>query len=144
MSTYVVTGAGSGIGAATARLLREQGHRVIGVDRSPCDVTADLSIAEGRADVVRRVGELSPEGIAGFGPCAGVAGLTNRRTIDAPLTRAPAGALIARVGNSSIFLVGNRRQVRAPASGRLYLGVNDDYLADNNGQFRVMVDFANR
>jgi Ca2+-binding EF-hand superfamily protein len=79
-----------------------------------------------------------------FNDVAGVAGLTNRRTIDAPLTRAPAGALIARVGNSSIFLVGNRRQVRAPASGRLYLGVNDDYLADNDGQFRVMVDFADR
>ncbi|HET7534532.1 MAG TPA: SDR family oxidoreductase [Nocardioidaceae bacterium] len=76
MSTYVVTGAGSGIGAATARLLREQGHRVVGVDRSPCDITADLSTAQGRADVVRRVGELSPEGIAGFVPCAGVAGLT--------------------------------------------------------------------
>ena len=79
-----------------------------------------------------------------FNDVAGIAGLTNRRTIDAPLTRGPAGALIARVGNSSIFLVGNRRQVRAPASGRLYLGVNDDYLADNDGQFRVMVDFADR
>jgi NAD(P)-dependent dehydrogenase (short-subunit alcohol dehydrogenase family) len=76
MSTFVVTGAASGIGAATAQLLREQGHRVIGVDRSPSDITADLSTAEGRADVVRRVGELSPEGIAGFVPCAGVAGLT--------------------------------------------------------------------
>ena len=33
MKTYVVSGAASGIGAATAALLREQGHRVIGVDR---------------------------------------------------------------------------------------------------------------
>jgi len=76
MSTYVVTGAASGIGAATAHLLREQGHRVIGVDRSPTDITADLSTTEGRAEVVRRVEELAPEGIAGFVPCAGVAGLT--------------------------------------------------------------------
>ncbi len=76
MSTYVVTGAESGIGAATARLLREQGHRVIGVDRTPSDVTADLSTPQGREDVIRRVGDLAPNGIAGFVPCAGVAGLT--------------------------------------------------------------------
>ena len=76
MSTFFVTGAASGIGAATAQLLREQGHRVIGVDRSPTDITADLSTPEGRADVVRRVGELAPEGITGLVPCAGVAGLT--------------------------------------------------------------------
>jgi NAD(P)-dependent dehydrogenase (short-subunit alcohol dehydrogenase family) len=76
MGTYVVTGAGSGIGAATASLLREQGHRVVAVDRTPCDVTADLATVEGRAEVVRRVGELAPEGITGYVPCAGVAGLT--------------------------------------------------------------------
>jgi hypothetical protein len=29
--------------------------------------------------------------------------------------------------------------VRAPQSGRLYLGVNDDHWADNNGEFRVVV-----
>jgi NAD(P)-dependent dehydrogenase (short-subunit alcohol dehydrogenase family) len=76
MRTYVVTGAASGIGAATTSLLREQGHRVVGVDRAPTDITADLSSAQGRADAVRQVGELAPEGIAGFVPCAGVAGLT--------------------------------------------------------------------
>jgi NAD(P)-dependent dehydrogenase (short-subunit alcohol dehydrogenase family) len=76
MGTYVVTGAGSGIGAATASLLREQGHRVVAVDRTPCDVTADLATPEGRGEVVRRVGELAPEGITGYVPCAGVAGLT--------------------------------------------------------------------
>ena len=76
MSTYVVTGAESGIGATTAALLRGQGHRVIGVDRSPSDVTADLSTPEGREDVIRRVADLAPDGIAGFVPCAGIAGLT--------------------------------------------------------------------
>ena len=76
MSTYVVTGAESGIGAATTSLLRERGHRVIGVDRTPSDITADLSTPEGRADVVHRVEEVAPEGLAGFVACAGVAGLT--------------------------------------------------------------------
>lgn len=76
MGTYVVTGAESGIGAATRSVLEEQGHRVVGVDRSPSDITADLSTAAGRAEVVDRVGELAPDGITGFVPCAGVAGLT--------------------------------------------------------------------
>lgn len=43
MRTYVVTGAASGIGAATAELIRERGHKVIGVDLRDADVTADLS-----------------------------------------------------------------------------------------------------
>ena len=43
MRTYVVSGAASGIGAATARLLEEQGGRVITVDLHDADVTADLA-----------------------------------------------------------------------------------------------------
>lgn len=46
--TYVVTGAASGIGAATAAVLTERGHRVIGVDLKGADVKADLSTSEGR------------------------------------------------------------------------------------------------
>jgi NAD(P)-dependent dehydrogenase (short-subunit alcohol dehydrogenase family) len=76
MGTYVVTGAASGIGAATSALLREQGHRVIGVDRWPSDVTADLASPEGRTQAVRRIADLAPDGITGCVPCAGVAGLT--------------------------------------------------------------------
>ena len=47
MRTYVVSGAASGIGAATTALLREQGHRVVTVDLRDADVVADLSTADG-------------------------------------------------------------------------------------------------
>lgn len=67
-----------------------------------------------------------------------------RRAADAPLARAPAGSLIARIGNQGIMMIGDRRSLRAPASGRLYLGVNDDHYADNSGEFRVLVDITNR
>ncbi|WP_111720364.1 SDR family oxidoreductase [Homoserinimonas sp. OAct 916] len=53
--TYVVTGSASGIGAATAELLRERGFRVIGVDLRNADVEADLSTAEGRSKAVAEV-----------------------------------------------------------------------------------------
>ena len=57
--TYVVTGSASGIGQATAQLLQDCGHRVIGVDIHDADVTVDLSTAEGRNALVAKVTELS-------------------------------------------------------------------------------------
>lgn len=57
--TYVITGAASGIGQATAELLTERGNRVIGVDLHDADVTVDLATAEGRTELVSRVTELS-------------------------------------------------------------------------------------
>lgn len=53
--TYVITGAASGIGAATAQLLGERGHRVVGVDLHDADVTVDLTTPEGRERVVADV-----------------------------------------------------------------------------------------
>jgi hypothetical protein len=53
---------------------------------------------------------------------------------------APAGGLIARIANGTAVYVGDRRSLRAPRAGRLYLGVNDDHLADNDGVYRVTVD----
>lgn len=82
MSTYVVTGAASGIGAATTALLRARGHRVVGVDRAAegaADrwVAADLSTDAGRAEAVRGIDEaLDDEPLHGVVPCAGIAGLT--------------------------------------------------------------------
>jgi hypothetical protein len=65
---------------------------------------------------------------------------TGRRAAGAPVPNAPAGALIARIGNSAPVMVGDRRAVRAPRAGRLYLGVNDDHLADNQGVYNVNID----
>jgi hypothetical protein len=64
---------------------------------------------------------------------------TGRRAPEAPLRNQPAGILIARIGNGATFAVGDRRTIRAPVSGELLLGVNDDVLSDNRGEYRVSV-----
>jgi hypothetical protein len=74
---------------------------------------------------------------ADHGGPGGVA--SGRRAPSAPLASRVAGALIARVGDSAPLFVGNERTLRAPTSGQLYLGVNDDHLADNRGEFHVRV-----
>jgi len=73
--TYVVSGAASGIGAATADHLRGLGHHVIGVDLRDADVVADLSAPEGRDAAVAAVLERT-DVVHGVVPCAGIAGLT--------------------------------------------------------------------
>jgi NAD(P)-dependent dehydrogenase (short-subunit alcohol dehydrogenase family) len=75
MKTYVVSGAASGIGAATSALLREQGHRVISVDQRDADVVADLSTAEGREAAVAGVQALT-DVVHGLVPAAGIGGFT--------------------------------------------------------------------
>jgi Ca2+-binding EF-hand superfamily protein len=61
------------------------------------------------------------------------------RVTPATNVNAPAGALIARIGDSTTIAVGDRRSIRASVAGRLYLGLNDDHLDDNRGEFEVAV-----
>ncbi len=69
--SYVVTGAASGIGAATAHYLRERGGRVIACDLRNADVIADLTTSEGRAELVEGVTRLSGGRIDGIVANAG-------------------------------------------------------------------------
>ncbi|MFD8013385.1 SDR family oxidoreductase [Streptomyces sp. NPDC058955] len=71
--TYLVTGAASGIGAATTALLRERGHTVLAADLEDGDIRADLSTPEGRTALVARAGELTGGRLDAVVSCAGVA-----------------------------------------------------------------------
>jgi hypothetical protein len=58
----------------------------------------------------------------------------------APLPGSLAGALIGRIGNATVFGIGDQDHPLAmPASGLLYLGINDDECGDNRGEYRVQV-----
>jgi hypothetical protein len=64
----------------------------------------------------------------------------NRYNANRPIPGRPGGALIGRIGNSDPFYIGDDKgPIRMRESGRLSLGVNDDYLQDNSGSWRVTI-----
>ncbi len=69
---------------------------------------------------------------------------TGRKAPDAPILNQLAGGLIARIDGYGPIWIGNRTTLTAPVSGRLYLGVNDDHLPDNNGEYIVTVGVQGR
>jgi hypothetical protein len=56
-----------------------------------------------------------------------------------PMGNRNAAALIGKIGNDMFFIGDDSGAVRMRSSGRLYLGINDDVLTDNSGNFRVVV-----
>lgn len=59
-----------------------------------------------------------------------------------PMPGRNAAALIGKIGSGSndFFFIGDETgPIRVRSGGRLYLGVNDDVLTDNSGNFRVIV-----
>jgi hypothetical protein len=79
---------------------------------------------------------------ASFNDKASVAGsLTGRTAPNSPIPSALAGALIGRIDSGQPWGLGNQTSVVMPASGLLYLGINDDVLTDNSGQFTVTISW---
>jgi hypothetical protein len=60
-----------------------------------------------------------------------------------PIPSRPGAALIGRVGDSreSFFIGDEKGAIRMRADGRLFLGINDDYVQDNSGAFRVTISY---
>lgn len=76
---------------------------------------------------------------------AGAAGAYGQRRPGpgAPLPRLLAGALIGRINNGEPFGIGDMTSVEMPASGQLFLGINDDVVNDNAGDFYVSISRTN-
>src|SRR5712691_10912703 len=69
---FAITGAASGIRAATTARLIAAGHNVITVDLRDAEVTCDLGTVEGRRHAVEKITELSGDVLSGLVTCAGV------------------------------------------------------------------------
>jgi len=65
---------------------------------------------------------------------------TRRLANDSPLPNQLAGALIGRIDHGAPFFIGARTMpIPMRQTGQLFLSMNDDYLDDNRGEFRVSV-----
>lgn len=144
VSTYVISGAASGIGAATKTRLLADGHRVIGIDLRGSDVDADLSTPAGRAAAVAAVEAMSPEGIDGLVPCAGIAGYTGTdpallisvNYFGAIALATGLHPLLAKAGSASVVLLASNSVVCQP--GWTSEGVVEACLADDEEQARAL------
>jgi hypothetical protein len=100
-------------------------------------IETDITVQGGQNVDVRATGEVE------YAPNAKVtAAGAPRRTPggpDVPIPNAPAGALIGRIDNGQPFIIGRNTSVRMPEGGTLFLGINDDNVGDNNGNFRVII-----
>ena len=63
---------------------------------------------------------------------------------NAPLPGLLSGALIGRIGNGRPFAIGDQTSVPMPDAGQLFLGINDDHVEDNSGEFRVEITRSGR
>ncbi len=68
---------------------------------------------------------------------------TSPRNPGRPMPDRNAAALIGKIGeDGDPFFIGDDRQpFRMRGGGRLYLGLNDDYLKDNSGSLRVVIAY---
>jgi Ca2+-binding EF-hand superfamily protein len=119
------------------------GTRTVVVDATQAWNDTGIVVQAGDRISMRATGTARLSGNAGDE--ADPSGTKVRRTApDGPLPQEPAGALIARFGETGTPVVIGREvnAFRAPASGRLYLSVNDDHHNDNSGSFRVEVNVS--
>ena len=112
------------------------------------DATVEGSAAWSDTGVEVRAGQtvyFEATGRVKWGPDRrdGAAGEKNSpRNPNRPMPNRPAASLIGKIGTDShdyFFIGGDEGPIRMPARGRLFLGVNDDYLIDNSGSLRVTV-----
>ena len=74
MGIYAITGASSGIGAETKKLLENDGNKVINIDLKGGDICVNLATDEGRQKAVSELHKMCPDGIDGMICNAGVSG----------------------------------------------------------------------
>lgn len=128
----------AGGAAAAPGVAQQSGPGRIQVPAAAGWVNTGLMVSDGQQVSIATSGEvrLSADGADVATPAGSKQG---RYSPNAPLPSALAGALIGRVGNGEPFGIGNQTSFPAPASGLLFLAVNDDNRGDNSGAYSVDV-----
>jgi Ca2+-binding EF-hand superfamily protein len=115
----------------------------IGVNSQQRWVDTGLEVRSGDIITFRTSGQIQMSDNASDVAVPGGA-TSHRMAPDAPISGVFAGALIGKIGNYPPMAIGDQSRITAPVSGHLYLGVNDDYLQDNRGEFTVQLGVQRR
>ena len=127
-------------GAADTRDGEGNATRTIVVPANRLWTPTNISVHQGDRIRIQTTGEI--HWTANAGDRAISAGsLEFKKTPGAPMPNAFVGALIGRIDGGRPFGIGDQTSIVAPATGLLYLGVNDDGVSDNSGQFQVVVSW---
>ncbi len=136
MGVACVTGAASGIGAATKAAFERAGHRVIGVDLHDAEVIADLSTVDGRQAAIDGVLSAAGGTLDLLVPCAGVGGLASAELTvrlnyfgTMALVRGLRGALAAGGASTLVMISSNSTTMTSgllPADAQIYLDDDEE------------------
>jgi hypothetical protein len=113
-------------------------ERVVSVDARTMWTDAGIDVRGGQEVIFSAAGQVR----WGPGRRDGAGGERNSPTNRGrPMPDRNAAALIGKIGPNGdpFFIGGDTQPIRIRGSGRLFLGINDDYLEDNSGSLRVTV-----
>lgn len=153
--TIVITGASSGIGAETARLMRHRGARVIGVDRNDPQITLDGFIKADLSDkdAIDAAVQQLPECIHGLCNAAGVPGtaaldlvarvnyLGQRHLTERAAQRMPAGGSIVQVTSILGYFYGGRLDVHKALAEQADFDAGLAWIARNPPQHKDCYEY---
>lgn len=101
-------------------------------------VSTGVFVQRGQRVGFQSTGQIQLSGNAGDTAMPG-GSAQGRASANGPLAGASAGALLGRIGVGAAFGIGDQASVVMPATGELFLGVNDDTLQDNGGAYQVVI-----
>jgi hypothetical protein len=110
----------------------------ITVSASQAWTSTGITVRQGQTLTFNTSGEIQLSG-DGNDKATPAGSTTGKHAQRAAMPRELAGALIGKIGNGRPFGIGNQTSIVAPASGVLFLGVNDDSFNDNQGSYQVTV-----
>jgi hypothetical protein len=121
----------------TLNIPADQGWTDTGVNVNTGETVA---ISANGSIILTTDGHIPPMSPAGFPPNCTAAEVYGQFFVPFPAFQLPCWSLIGRIGtNGPIFEVGTNTIFQAQSSGEFYLGVNDNNLGDNSGNWTAAI-----
>lgn len=143
----VITGAGSGMGAAIAQILKSNGDQVFGIDLKNSDFSTDLSTPEGRQKGVDTSIAWANGQLDGLVLCAGLGSSVNPPSLIAKVNYFGATAFIdglfdvlSKTKNSSAVVISS---VAAAQPDMMNLPILEDYAKHDEAKVCQLLDAQN-